>query len=101
MRRLFADTVYWVALLHQKDSLHELAKGVSRQHASDMLVTTEMILTELANFFSWRGAFLRKALAISFKRFEAILISRSNSKRLRFSNVHFRNTFGTSTRSGA
>lgn len=46
MRRLFADTVYWVALLHQKDSLHDLAKEVSRQHESDMLVTTEMILTE-------------------------------------------------------
>ena len=48
-------------LIAPKRLAPQLAKGVSRQHASDMLVTTEMILTELANFFSWRGAFLRKS----------------------------------------
>jgi len=60
MRRLFADTTYWIAIFHKKDSLHDLAKVISRQHGNDIIVTTEMVLTEFANFFSGYGAFFRK-----------------------------------------
>lgn len=61
MRRIFADTVYWVAILHKKDLLHNLAMTVSRQRAGDILVTTEMVLTEFANYFSERGSYFRKS----------------------------------------
>jgi uncharacterized protein len=61
MRRVFADTAYWVAILNKKDSLHGLAKNVSQQRTGDILVTPEMVLTEFANFFCERGAFFRKS----------------------------------------
>jgi len=60
MKRVFADTVYWVAIFNRRDSLHDLAKKTSGQHDNDIIVTTEMILTEFANFFSCFGAYFRK-----------------------------------------
>lgn len=30
MKKVFADAVYWIALLHQKDSLHQQAVAVGR-----------------------------------------------------------------------
>lgn len=61
MKRLFADTAYWVAMFNKRDTLHDLAKTVSEQHDNDLIVTTEMILTEFANFFSGYGSYFRKA----------------------------------------
>jgi len=74
MKRLFADTAYWIAIFYKKDSLHSLARTVSRQHGNDIFVTTEMVLVEFANFFCSQEHFFARALAISFKRFETILM---------------------------
>jgi len=30
MRRVFADTFYWIALLNPRDQAHDLAVGVSK-----------------------------------------------------------------------
>jgi uncharacterized protein len=60
MRRIFADTSYWIATSNKRDSLHSLAKEISKQHASDLVVTTEMVLVEFANFFSDYGQYFRK-----------------------------------------
>jgi len=47
MNRVFADTFYFLALLNKNDAAHEKALGYS--HLIDKLVTTEWILTELAD----------------------------------------------------
>lgn len=52
MKRVFADTSYWIALLNPRDQLHTKAVRVSKQLASARIVTSEMVLAELLNSFS-------------------------------------------------
>ncbi len=59
MKRLFADTSYWVAILNPKDELHEKAQEVSKTLDPVLTVTSEMILTELLNLFAEKGTALR------------------------------------------
>jgi uncharacterized protein len=63
MRRVFADTSYWIALLNPRDELHEKALEVSRGNKFDEIVTSQMVLAELLNSFSERGTNLRQAVA--------------------------------------
>ena len=65
MRVLFVDAVYWIALLSPRDNLHERAVAMSRSLDQTLLVTTEMVLTEVLNAFAERGApFRRTATAL-------------------------------------
>jgi predicted nucleic acid-binding protein len=41
MRRVFADTGYWVALLNPQDELHQKARELSNQIDSLYIVTSE------------------------------------------------------------
>lgn len=52
MRRIFADTSYWMALVNPRDLLHQKAIGASQKLSSESLLTTEMVLVELLNSFS-------------------------------------------------
>jgi uncharacterized protein len=52
MRRIFADTSYWMALVNPRDQIHQKAVSVSQQFASESLLTTEMVLVEVLNSFS-------------------------------------------------
>lgn len=61
MRTLFVDAVYWIALLNPRDNLHEQAVSLSRPLDQTVLVTTEMVLTELLNAFAERGGSLRRS----------------------------------------
>ncbi|GDZ94128.1 hypothetical protein PA905_20800 [Planktothrix agardhii CCAP 1459/11A] len=61
MRQVFADTGYWVALLNPKDELHQKARDISKQMDSLYILTSEMVLAEVLNDFSKRGAFFRQA----------------------------------------
>ena len=53
--RIFVDTAYWVALLHQDDQWHQQAKQLEPQVETHQLVTTELVLVELLNYFSRFG----------------------------------------------
>jgi uncharacterized protein len=64
MRKLFADTCYWVAILNPKDELHEGADRVTKSLSPVFMVTSEMILTELLNTFAEKGESLRRAAAL-------------------------------------
>jgi predicted nucleic acid-binding protein len=46
---VFADTFYWVALLHRKDARHKAVLEFSRDFASTF-VTTDEVLTEVLAF---------------------------------------------------
>lgn len=61
MRRVFADTGYWVALLNPKDELHQKAQDISKQMDLLYILTSEMVLAEVLNDFFKRGAFFRQA----------------------------------------
>jgi predicted nucleic acid-binding protein len=61
MKRVFADTGYWIALLNPHDELHARALALAQSCSDDQIVTTEMVLTELLNGFSDRGPRLRAA----------------------------------------
>jgi len=52
MRRIFADTSYWMALVNPRDQIHQKAMSVSRRLSSESLLTTEMVLVEVLNSFS-------------------------------------------------
>ncbi len=61
MRRVFADTGYWVALLNSRDQLHQKARELSKTMGSLYIFTSEMVLAEVLNDFSKRGEFFRQA----------------------------------------
>jgi predicted nucleic acid-binding protein len=50
MIALFADTLFYVALLNRRDALHEAAVRAVAM-ARERIVTTEYVLLEVANFF--------------------------------------------------
>ncbi|MBV9560414.1 MAG: type II toxin-antitoxin system VapC family toxin [Bradyrhizobium sp.] len=54
-RIVFADTGYWVALIHPRDSLHDVATAVSQELGEFSIVTSDMVLAEVLNMFSGKG----------------------------------------------
>jgi uncharacterized protein len=63
MKRVFADTAYWIALLNPRDQLHSRAVEVSAKLAEARIVTSDWVLTELLNGFAEGGTTLRSAAA--------------------------------------
>ncbi|MDD1413706.1 nucleic acid-binding protein [Dolichospermum sp. ST_con] len=60
MRKIFADTGYWIALLNPDDDLHQKAKQITTSIKFIPLVTSEMVFTELLNAFSGKGIYYRQ-----------------------------------------
>ncbi len=58
MNPAFADTFYWVALIHRKDASHQTVLEFSRAFTS-VLVTTDEVLTEVLAFCSAEEALRR------------------------------------------
>jgi predicted nucleic acid-binding protein len=61
MRRVFADTVFWIAILDPGDGLHRAATSALEEVAGAQLVTSEMVLVETLNAFSVAGTQMRSA----------------------------------------
>ena len=55
MSRVFADTGYWVALVHVADPLRERVEEVTNQLGDRRIVTSELVLMEVLNYFSRLG----------------------------------------------
>lgn len=47
----FADTWFWIGLLHEPDQHHEAAVAIYKKIGRSQIVTSEMILTEVLNVF--------------------------------------------------
>jgi predicted nucleic acid-binding protein len=73
MKRIFADTSYWIALLNPRDGLHHRAVAAAQNHSEDQVVTTEMVLVEFLNGFSDRGPRLRAAASKAVKTLRSSL----------------------------
>ena len=67
MKRVFADTSYWVALFNPRDELHDRAVAAAQSYCDDQLVSSEMVLVEFLNGFSDRGPRLRVAASTVVK----------------------------------
>ena len=63
MRSVFADTVYWGAILNPRHQYAEIAAGVRASLGAVHLVTTDEVLVELLNSLSGKGSGLRQAAA--------------------------------------
>lgn len=63
MRRVFADSGYWIALVHRGDGLHQTAVELSRSLGPTRLITSELVLVEVLNFLAEKGSSLRQAAA--------------------------------------
>ena len=63
MKRVFADTLYWVAITHRKDQWHQAAVDVSRALAGHHFVTTDDVLGEVLAAFCEAGPLLRRRAA--------------------------------------
>ena len=74
MKRLFADTVYWIALTNSFDQYHAKAVEVSSAVGNCRLFTTEAVLTEFLNALADKGPLVR---AVAVEMVEAIM---SNSQ---------------------
>lgn len=57
----YADTSWWVALFSKGDQRHSDAIEFQKQHSDSLILTSELVLFELLNYFSERGTYLRTA----------------------------------------
>ena len=55
MKPVFADTVYWVALINPNDEWRDPALAATASLHDALLVTTDSILIEVLNFFAEHG----------------------------------------------
>jgi len=62
VRTLFADSGYWIALLDVDDVLHEAAQKIPGSMDTVRILTTEMVLSEVASHFAAYGAAYRLAV---------------------------------------
>ena len=63
MKRVFADTSYWIALLNPRDELHVKAVAAAQNYSEDQVVTSEMVLVEFLNAYSDHGPRLRESVS--------------------------------------
>ena len=55
MNKVFADSLYWIALINPRDQWHEKAVEVVKSLGKITFVTTDNILEEVLNFYCERG----------------------------------------------
>ena len=65
MNPIFADVGYWIALLYKSDFLHQEAVRASKSLDGRLLVTSELVLTELLDGAANKAPFARAA-AVNF-----------------------------------
>lgn len=67
MNLVFADTLYWIALINTRDQWHEPAVSIKTTLAHSNLVTTESVLMEVANFFAEYGEVMRRKVVLAIR----------------------------------
>lgn len=67
MRKIFADSVYWIAIINPADQWFEKTQKVSATLIDFQIVTTTEVLTEMLNFYAESGENRRDA-AVRFIR---------------------------------
>ncbi|MBF2085559.1 type II toxin-antitoxin system VapC family toxin [Thermoleptolyngbya sp. C42_A2020_037] len=60
---VFIDTAYWVARIDKRDQWRDRAKAVTQRLLTTPLVTTELVLVEVLNYFSGYRAEVKQEVA--------------------------------------
>jgi predicted nucleic acid-binding protein len=60
---VFVDTAYWVARIDKRDQWRDRAKAVTQRLLTTPLVTTELVLVEVLNYFSGYRAEVKQEVA--------------------------------------
>lgn len=60
MKKVFADTHYWIAMINRHDQWHDRVVEQSHQLAPIRIFTTDDVLVEVLNFFAGFSPFMRK-----------------------------------------
>lgn len=55
MKTVFADTLYWVALISPQDQWHPRVRSVAHSLGRVSILTTESVLVEVLNFYAEAG----------------------------------------------
>ncbi len=64
MRRIFVDTLYFIALINLNDQWREKALRAKSESSNAKFITTEPVLIEVLNFFSEYGGNLRRQISL-------------------------------------
>ena len=85
MKSVFADTGFWIAIINPRDQWHLEACNISESlyFKQVRIYTSEMVLTELLNFFCAFPSFIRKQAAIKvqeIKQSQNLTVIPQNSK---------------------
>lgn len=62
MRRVFADTFYWVALVNPGDNWYDKVLAVSNSLGKIQIITTEEVLIEALTFYAESGSYQRQRI---------------------------------------
>jgi predicted nucleic acid-binding protein len=65
MTTVFADAGYWIAIINPLEMLHLKAKKLAQTYVNAKLITTELVLVELLNFYAAGGSRMR-SLAVRY-----------------------------------
>lgn len=63
MRTVFADTLYWIAIVKPSDPWKEAAKSARAALGERHIITTDEVLSEFLNALAGRGRSLRRQAA--------------------------------------
>lgn len=63
MKRVFADSLYWIAIASPRDQWHARAVGASQALQGVEIVTSEEILTEFLNAFRYNVTLRRTSIS--------------------------------------
>ncbi|MCY7345056.1 MAG: hypothetical protein LH614_02460, partial [Pyrinomonadaceae bacterium] len=74
MKKVFADSAYWTALINPKDQWRRRATEVSRELGEFSIVTTDEVLIETLNYFAESGEYFR---GIVSREIEKILLNQN------------------------
>jgi len=65
MSSVFADSAYWIALISQRDALHDRALEMAKKFSGAMIVTSDMVLVEVLNIFASHGEHVRRSATVA------------------------------------
>ena len=68
MRKVFADTSYWVAILWLEDQWRNVAINASQKIGNAEIVSTETVLIEVLNYFSEFRSDVKEKIAIAVEK---------------------------------
>lgn len=60
MRSVFADAGYWIAIFNPRDDRHDIARDTAKALHPIHIVTSEMVLVEVLDFYCDHGRALRE-----------------------------------------